>query len=245
MKIARWFLVLPWVILLSACAGGELLHQRRAIVAEAKTVAVVNAIGRQALVEYFGFTVFSNFEHFADISEWGIDKAIQAEVQRALPKHLLLKSVEYAPELERTYYLPKGARGLRVDTGEKELFSYLDALKKRSQVDLVLFVLPGNYPALRLSNREKLIRFQPVAIADVHAKILLFDTRTMRDVFSPSFFPRCWEPVRDFAYRKESMASQIEQRREELHKRWLSCFSGQRTEYEAAFDGQCSVGSCQ
>jgi hypothetical protein len=208
--------------LLTSCASSPAPDVRRANIADARTIAVVNAVGRQAQVDFVGFVVFMNFEQAVDVAAWGLDGRMQREVSARLPKHLEVRAQVYTPELEKVVYLPVAERGIRSDLGEQVLLPYIDSLMQRTRVDLVLFVLPLGYPALRIDNARMGLS---IGHAQTRVKFVLMDTRTRTEVYGKGSFPLCKGAVSPFEFRKDEVGRQVEEHREEFSKLWMNCFA--------------------
>jgi len=218
-------------VLLASCASNPPVENRRGSVASARSVALVTAVGKQVQLEYIGLTIFNNIVKPADISAWQFDKKIQDMARQHLPKGLEMRTVEYAPELEQVIYAPVAARGLRADLGEQVLIPYINQLTQRTPVDLVLFILPGNYPALRISNGHMAGSF---GFVQAPIRVVLMDARTKQEIFGKASFPQCSGGVTKFDYESADTAKTLEQRRAELESLWMTCISKKLEEFDSS-----------
>ena len=210
-------------VFLASCASSPPVESRKGLVASAKSVAIVTAVGRQVELQYIGFTIFNNIVKPADISTWGLDKKIQDAARQLLPKGVELRTVEYAPELEQIHYAPAADRGLRADLGDQVLLPYINRLTQRTPVDLILFILPRGGPrSLIISNGHMAGSF---GFVQAHIAVVLMDARTKQEIFGKASLPPCTGGVTKFDYESRDMANTLEQHRTELERLWMTCIS--------------------
>jgi hypothetical protein len=207
---------------LAGCSSAPPADVRRPIIERAKSIGVVLAAGKQASIRYTGITVFENWARIEDISAWGLDGKINDAILAAMPRRLNVEFSEYAKDLERIHYLPANERGFRSDLDERTFGPYLASLHQRKPVDLLLLILPGQYPPLALQNRTPYAGNDLVTAA---LEYVLVDASTRKEVFGVSSWKFGGRGCGQFKfdYWSSNRKEEFERSREPLQQIWLDC----------------------
>ncbi|MCA3081219.1 MAG: hypothetical protein ING69_01040 [Rhodocyclaceae bacterium] len=210
-------LLLVWVV---GCASTRPESERRQTLSSPKSVAIITATGRTAEIAYVGVTVFNNYTKTVDIADWKLDSQIAAAIKSRLPSSWSVVREEYAPSLEEVFYSPRQERGLRADHGERVLYPHLDDFLRRVPVDIVIYALKANYPALRVANGRAAMSFDQVQVV---LGVTIIDGKTRQEIFGTRRGLRC-EPT-SFPFDASDVASALARGRESYERQWLACLS--------------------
>lgn len=99
-KFALHTVVAASLLLVGGCAGSFGLPSPEAskVIAGAKTVGVVSAIGHKFTLQKVGVTVFGNELNEVRIDSWGVDNAAAGKVSALLGSRYSVKRISFAPQ---------------------------------------------------------------------------------------------------------------------------------------------------
>ncbi len=223
---------LPTIALLvvTACitssAANQPIDERKVASNSAKTVAIVLAGGKQMNVSFIDFTLFTNVDKNIDIPNWGLDKKMLEQTGKMLAGKYEVVSAEYLPELERIAYATAKDRGIRAEMGELVLQPFVERAIQKKPVDLVLFILPGGQPSLRVMSARPSIPMNSVVVP---LTITLFDTKTKHEIFGMRTSGAC-DPI-EFDFKAADLNVEAERNRETLERLWMSCYAKHLTNF--------------
>jgi len=135
--------VFALVLLVGGCAGSFGLPSPEAskMIASAKTVGVISAVGQKFALQKIGITVFGNEFNEVAIGSWGIDDAVAGKVSALLSPRFKIKRINAPPGAFASYDKPAPFS----DSGA-ELQSIVRKLAASQGCDLVIVVTRAGAP---------------------------------------------------------------------------------------------------